>query len=46
MSLMLLIAFIAVAAGGASGVELAIVPGIWAVVSALVWRSWQRGAAR
>ena len=46
MSLMLLVAFIAVAAGGASGVELAIVPGIWVVVSALVWRSWQRGAAR
>jgi|SRR4051812_33803826 hypothetical protein len=46
MSLMLLVAFIAVAAGGASGVELAVVPVIWAVMSALVWRSWQRGAAR
>jgi hypothetical protein len=46
MSLMLLVAFVAVAANGASGVELAIVPLIWVAVSALLWRSWQRGASR
>jgi Flp pilus assembly protein TadB len=42
LSLVLLIAFVAVVVSHASGEAVAAVPLLWLVVTALVWRSWHR----
>jgi hypothetical protein len=46
LSLVLLVAFVAVVVSDASGEAVAAVPLAWLLATALVWRTWHRRAAR